>query len=298
MADEEKKKVIIALWGPQDTGKTTTLRKLAQEFLKSITMEADLQVIFSYSGKKIAISTGEDYEGKFEKYITSYNSKEWKSAIFATPTRTEELRSFISSSNENKEVSALLYKLSPDSQNSNNATTLRKLSRVFLNLIEEDADIQISFLYKIYKEDKRIVISTAGDDGKTVKEGADLFKALGADILVTATRTRRKAEDQDDKDKTDDKDVSSIKALEDLEQDKKVRTKAVWIYKSYLTYGKENHVGNTVLQESIDKEQIETIRNTIHEEQAKTIKLVIDNIIEKWEKKAKGNSASSAPTSK
>lgn len=285
-----EKKVIIALWGPQNTGKTTTLRKLAQEFLESITMEADLQVVFSYTGKKIAISTGGDDEDEFEKYITSYNDKEWKSAILAILTRTDELPSFIS---ENKEVSMLLGKLSPDSQNSDNATRLRKLSREFLNLIEKGGDIQIAFPYK----GKRIVISTAGDDGKTVKEGADLFKALKADILVTATRTRRKAEDQDDKDKTDDKDVSSIKALEDLEQDEEVRTKAVWIYKSYLTYGKENHVGNTVLQESIDEEQIETIRNTIHEEQAKTIKLVIDNIIEKWKKKPEGNSASSDPVS-
>ena len=253
-------------------------------------MEADLQVVFSYTGKKIAISTGGDDEDEFEKYITSYNDKEWKSAILAILTRTDELPSFIS---ENKEVSMLLGKLSPDSQNSDNATRLRKLSREFLNLIEKGGDIQIAFPYK----GKRIVISTAGDDGKTVKEGADLFKALKADILVTATRTRRKAEDQDDKDKTDDKDVSSIKALEDLEQDEEVRTKAVWIYKSYLTYGKENHVGNTVLQESIDEEQIETIRNTIHEEQAKTIKLVIDNIIEKWKKKPEGNSASSDPVS-
>ena len=285
--------MIIALWGPQDTGKTTTLRKLAQEFLESITMEADLQVVFSYTDKKIAISTGGDDEDEFEKYITSYNDKEWKSAILATPKEIGKLQSFIGSSNKNKEVSTLLDELSPDSQNLNNATTLRKLSRVFLNLIGKGGDVQIAFPYK----GKRIVISTAGDDGKTVKEGADLFKALKADILVTATRTRRKAEDQDDKDKTDDKDVSSIKALEDLEQDEEVRTKAVWIYKSYLTYGKENHVGNTVLQESINEEQIETIRNTIHEEQAKTIKLVIDNIIEDWEKKPESDSASSDPVS-
>ncbi len=210
-----EKKVIIALWGPQDTGKTTTLRKLAQEFLESITMEADLQVVFSYTDKKIAISTGGDDEDEFEKYITSYNDKEWKSAILATPKEIGKLQSFIGSSNKNKEVSTLLDELSPDSQNLNNATTLRKLSRVFLNLIGKGGDVQIAFPYK----GKRIVISTAGDDGKTVKEGADLFKALKADILVTATRTRRKAEDQDDKDKTDDKDVSSIKALEDLEQD-------------------------------------------------------------------------------
>ena len=179
MADEEKKKVIIVLWGPQDTGKTTTLRKLAQEFL---------------------------------------------------------------------------------------------------SLIEEEGDTQIAFLYK----GKRIVTSTAGDDRDTVEEGADLLKALEADILVTATRARKKPKGQEAK--------CSIKALEDSEWDEEIRTKAVWIYKSYLTYDERE---DTVLKESITKEQAKTIRNTINEEQAKTIKLVIDNIIEEWEKKPEGNSASS-----
>lgn len=171
VADEEKKKVIITLWGPQDTGKTTTLRKLAQEFL---------------------------------------------------------------------------------------------------GLIEEEGDIQIAFPYK----GKRIVISTAGDDRDTVEEGAYLLKTLEADILVTATRTKG----------------GSVDELEKFEG--KIRTKAVWIYKSYLTYDEGE---DTVLKESITKEQAKTIRNTINEEQGKTIKLVIDNIIEEWEKKPEGNSASSNP---
>ena len=217
MADEEKKKVIIVLWGPQDTGKTTTLRKLAQEFLSLIEEEGDTQIAFLYKGKRIVTSTAGDDRDTVEE----------------------------------------------------GADLLKAL---------EEGDIQIGFPYK----GKRIVISTAGDDRDTVEEGADLLKALEADILVTATRARKKPKGQEAK--------CSIKALEDSEWDEEIRTKAVWIYKSYLTYDERE---DTVLKESITKEQAKTIRNTINEEQAKTIKLVINNIIEEWEKKPEGNSASS-----
>ena len=264
--EDKEKKAIIALWGPQSTGKTTTLRKLALEFLKSIKMEEDLQVVFSYAGEKIAISTGGDDKGIFEENTTLYNGKKWIPDILATPTRTKGLQSIIDLITENEEVSTLLDKLSQESQNSDNATTLRKLSREFLNLIEEGADIQIAFHYK----GKRIVISTAGDDGETVEEGADLFKALKADILVTATRSEKDAESK-----------ASVNALENLEKDNDIRTKAIWIYKSSLTYA---HSNDDSLKESITEEQIEIIRNTINEKQAETIKLVIDDIIEGWEK--------------
>ena len=292
----KEKKAIIALWGPQGKGKTTTLRKLAQEFLKSIKMEEDLQVVFSYAGKKIAISTGGDDKGIFEENTTLYNGKEWAPAILATPTRTKELRSIIRKITENEEVSTLLDKLSQESQNSDNATTLRKLSREFLNLIEEGADIQIAFHYK----GKRIVISTAGDDGKTVEEGADLFKALKADILVTATRSEKDAESK-----------ASVNVLENLEKNKKILTKAVWIYKSFLDYVPSNCEGQSKsqgesndkeetepLKESITKEQIEIIRNTINEEQAKTLKATIDLIIDKWEEQSEDNSSPIDPASK
>lgn len=279
----KEKKVIIALWGLQGTGKTTTLRKLAQEFLKSIKMEEDLQVVLSYAGKKIAISTGGDDKDIFEENTTLYDGKEWAPAILATPTRTKELWSIIRPITENEEVSTLLDKLSQESQNSDNATTLRKLSREFLNLIEEGADIQIAFHYK----GKRIVISTAGDDRETVEEGADLFKALKADILVTATRSENNTEGK-----------ASQNALKDLETDDDVLTKAVWIYKSYLTYGESNCVDGKVLKESITKEQIEIIRNTINEEQAKTLKATIDLIIDKWEEQSEDNSTPTDPASK
>lgn len=275
---EKEKKVVIALWGLQGRGKTTTLRKLAQEFLKSIKMEEDLQVVLSYVGKKIAISTGGDDKGIFEENTTLYNGKECAPAILATPTRTKELRSIIGRITENEEVSTLLDKLSQESQNSDNATTLRKLSREFLNLIEESSDIQIAFYYK----GKKIVISTAGDDGETVKEGTDLFKALKADILVTATRIEG----------------GSVDALEAFEEDD-IGTKAIWIYKSYLTYSELNRgKKGKPLKESITKEQIEIIRNTINEQQAKILKATIDLIIDKWEEQSEDNSSPSDPASK
>lgn len=147
-------------------------------------MEEDLQVVFRYKEEKIAISTGGDDKGVFEENTTLYDGKEWAPAILATPTRTKDLRSIIGSITENEEVSTLLDKLSQESQNSDNATTLRKLSRKFLKLIEEKEDIQISFRYK----GRKIVISTAGDSESEVQASTDLFGMLDADILVTATR--------------------------------------------------------------------------------------------------------------
>lgn len=262
-------KKIIALYGPYDTGKTTTLRTLSRIFLELIEEKDDFQVVFHYDkDTKIAISTGGDDKGIFEEDTHLYDGTDWKPHIFATPKRISDILGFINPEDDKKKISTL-HELSPQLQNPDTvATALRKLSREFLKLIEEKenetGDIQIAFCYR----GKKIVISTAGDDKKTVTESTNLFKTLEADILVTATRTEG----------------GSVDALEDFEEDD-IGMKAIWIYKSYLTYSELN-LGKKgkPLKESITEEQIEIIRNTINEEQAKTIKLVIDNIIDEWEK--------------
>lgn len=283
MADEEKKKVIIALWGPQDTGKTTTLRKLALEFLESPDVKEDIQVGFLYNKErptKVVVSTTTEDAGVNTDFYTGLTAQ----TLILTATRIKDETVKIN------EVPKLVKKEDPDPEQekiddnqkqkikeriepiAKESSTLRQFSRKLLASDVVEGDIQIAFPYK----GKRIVISTAGDDRDTVEEGAYLLKALKADILVTATRTKG----------------GSVDELEKFEG--KIRTKAVWIYKNYLTYEERE---DTVLKESITKEQAKTIRNTINEEQAKTIKLVIDNIIEEWEKKPESNSASSDPVS-
>lgn len=76
-------------------------------------------------------------------------------------------------------------------KNTGKTTTLHKLALEFLKLLEEKDDIQIAFRYK----DKKIVISTAGDDKKVVKESIDLSKLMQADILVTAIRAKKSPEE-------------------------------------------------------------------------------------------------------
>lgn len=182
---EKEKKVIIALYGDPNTGKTTTLHKLALELLESIAMEEDLQVVFRYKEEKIAISTGGDDKGIFEEDTDLYKKKkgekkeeeeeevDWKPDTFATPTRTDKINELYR-----------LHSFSEELQNGDKATVLRKLSREFLELIEEKEDIQIAFRYK----EKKIVISTAGDSESEVQASTDLFGMLDADILVAATR--------------------------------------------------------------------------------------------------------------
>ena len=189
MADEEKKKVIIALWGPQDTGKTTTLRTLSRIFLELIEEKDDFQVVFHYDkDTKIAISTGGDDKGIFEEDTHLYDGTDWKPRIFATPKKISEILGFINREDVKKKISTL-HELSPQLQHPDTvAMALRKLSREFLKLIEEKenktGDIQIAFRYK----EKKIVISTAGDTVDEVDESTKLFGMLDADILVTATR--------------------------------------------------------------------------------------------------------------
>lgn len=181
---EKEKKVIIALYGDPNTGKTTTLHKLALELLESIAMEEDLQVVFSYNQKKIAISTGGDDKGIFEEDTHLYDGTDRKPHTFATPKRISEILGFINREDIKKKISTL-HELSPQPQNPDTvAMALRKLSREFLKLIEEKEDIQIAFRYK----EKKIVISTAGDSESEVQASTNLFGMLDADILVAATR--------------------------------------------------------------------------------------------------------------
>lgn len=181
---KKEKKVIIALYGDPNTGKTTTLHKVALELLESIAMEEDLQVVFSYNKKKIAISTGGDDKGIFEEDTHLYDRTGSKPRIFATPKRISEILGFINREDVKKKISTL-HELSPQLQNPDTvAMALRKLSREFLKLIEEKEDIQIAFRYK----EKKIVISTAGDSESEVQASTNLFGMLDADILVAATR--------------------------------------------------------------------------------------------------------------
>lgn len=291
---EKEKKVILALWGPQGTGKTTTLRKLALQFLELPEVKEDIQIGFLVGEKKIVVSTAKD-----DQVNTSF-CEALNAHVLLTATRTKGPREecaqriiadpkSIKEDNtgskqeqvtmQKEEISKLIEPIAMQ----NEITTLRQFSLELLKADVVKGDIQIAFHYK----GKRILISTAGDDGVTVKEGADLFKALKADILVTATRSENNT-----------KGKASQNALKDLETDDDVLTKAVWIYKSYLTYGESNCVDGKVLKESITKEQIEIIRNTINEEQAKTLKATIDLIIDKWEEQSEDNSTPTDPASK
>jgi|GEM_PF-468021 hypothetical protein len=293
MADEEKKKVIIALWGPQGRGKTTTLRKLALEFLESPDVKEDIQIGFLVGEKKIVVSTAKD-----DQVNTSF-CEALHAHVLLTATRGKELgeecaQRIIVHTDLIEEVDTdekqglvrdvqVVNDLISSIANNNEITTLRQFSLQLLKTEVVKGDIQIAFHY----EGKRIVISTAGDDGDVVNEGGNLFKALKADILVTATRSENKAEGK-----------ASQNALGALETDNHILTKAVWIYKSYLTYGESNCADGKVLKESITKEQIEIIRNTINEQQAKILKATIDLIIDKWGELSEGTSSPTDPATK
>ena len=87
MADKEKK-AIIALYGDQNTGKTTTLRKLALEFLKLLEEKDDIQIAFRYQGKKIVISTAGDDKTVVQESIDL--SKLMQADILVTAIRAEK----------------------------------------------------------------------------------------------------------------------------------------------------------------------------------------------------------------
>ena len=138
---------------------------------------------------------------------------------------------------------------------------------------------------------KRIAITTYGDNKEQLQENVDFFNEESCDIYVTATRTSG----------------GSVAELEEFE--KSIGWKAIWIYKSYLTYDPQNSEEQNnppkesidevqsrspeesndkketkPLEESITEEQIEIIRNTINRGLAKTIQSIIDQIITDWEK--------------
>ena len=291
--EDKEKKAIIVLWGPQGTGKTTTLRKLALEFLDSPEVEEDIQVGFllykkpqenSKENSKVVVST---ISGDINQaFCTAFNrslilvtttrvkgeEEEGNINVYAEPKKYKDLVQGVASlEKEIKQQEKIDEELKPKIETSIRSIAQEEIATLcpFLQRLLEsgvvEGDIQIAFHYK----GKRIVISTAGDDRETVNEGRDLFKALKADILVTATRSRGSSRD----------------ALKALEEDGEIKTKAIRIYQSNLTHGESNNEEETEpLKESITAEQIEIIRNTINRGQAKIIKSVIDNIIDEWEK--------------
>ena len=268
------KKVIIALWGPQDTGKTTTLRKLALEFLDSPEVEEDIQVGFLYYKEnekkptKIVVSTIEDarvnadfYTGLMAKtliLVTTVRTKGEgeKNNVVAKLVKKEDAdlkRKKI------KEQAAIDNKLTPKIEElissiandpiANGETAALRLFLLRLLKSEVVGDIQIAFRYK----DKKMVISTAGDGEDVVNESTGLFQKLEADILVTATRTGKK-------------------------------TKG-WLSDFVTSVNSDNKGGNMEL-EWVDKNYatLESEQEQINEAQAKKLFASIDQIITDWEK--------------
>lgn len=282
-----EKKVIITLWGPQDTGKTTTLRKLAQEFLESPDVKEDIQIGFLVGEKKIVVSTAKD-----DQVNTSF-CEELDAHALVTATRAKEpgeecaQRIIVDTkpikkdntgseqeqvtkqeeqiTKQEKEISKLIEPIAMQ----NEITTLRQFSLKLLKSDVVKGDIQIAFHYK----GKRILISTAGDNKKVVDESTRLFDSVGADMLITAISAEIPAKDAPEE-------PSKRTMRTQLEKYKKSISKDVVVDLKW-----KPKVCATSVQEQIN------------EEQAKVIKSIIDQIITDWEKKPKGNSASSDPVS-
>lgn len=123
---------------------------------------------------------------------------------------------------------------------------------------ESDKERRISLTY----EDKKIAITTYGDDDSQLNKNIKFFKEKSCDILVTATRTKGK----------------SVKTLETFE--KEIGRKAIWIAKSYLDYTLKPAKG---LKESLDSSQRDAIFDKINTQQAQCMKDVIDMIIKEWD---------------
>lgn len=189
------KKVIIALYGHANTGKTTTLRKLALQFLELPEVEEDIQIGFLVGKKKIVVSTAKDDK------VNTFFCEELDAHILVTATRTKEpgeecapriivdpksIKEDNTGSDQEQvttqeeEISKLIEPIAMQ----NEITTLRQFSLELLKSDVVKGDIQIAFHYK----GKRILISTAGDTVDEVNESTKLFGMLDADILVTATR--------------------------------------------------------------------------------------------------------------
>lgn len=189
-----KRKVIIALYGLADTGKTTTLRKLALEFLESPDVKEDIQVGFLYNKErptKVVVSTTKD-PGVNTDFYTGLTAQ----TLILTTTRIKDKTVKING------VPELVKKEDPDPEQekiddarkqeikeriepiAKESSTLHQFSQKLLASDVVEGDIQIAFRYK----GQKIVVSTAGDTVDEVDESTKLFGMLDADILVTATR--------------------------------------------------------------------------------------------------------------
>ena len=191
----KEKKVILALWGAKNTGKTTTLRKLALQFLELPEVKEDIQIGFLVGKKKIVVSTAED-----DQVNTSF-CEALDAHVLLTATRTKEpgeecaQRIIVdpksikedNTGSEQEQVTMQeeeISKLIEPVAMQNEITTLRQFSLELLKSEVVEGDIQIAFRYK----GQKIVVSTAGDTVDEVDESTKLFGMLDADILVTATR--------------------------------------------------------------------------------------------------------------
>ena len=205
---EKEKKVIIALYGNPNTGKTTTLRKLALEFLDLLEVEDDIQIGFLYYKEneekptKIVVSTTKDARVNADFY-TGLTAKP---LILVTTTRTKDqtgeinvVAELVKEEGAKRPQKEIDTKLKPKIEELINSkakaqeetATLRQFLRRLLDSGVVEGDIQIAFRY----QGKKIVISTAGDDEKVVKESIDLSKLLQADILVMAIRANESPEE-------------------------------------------------------------------------------------------------------
>lgn len=126
---------------------------------------------------------------------------------------------------------------------------------------ESDKERRVTLIY----EDKKIAITTYGDNGFELNKNTEFFKEESCDILVTATRTKG----------------GSIKALETFETAKEIGRKAIWIAKSYLEYDPSPKKD---LKESLYSSQRNAIFEKINMQQAQCMKDLIDMIIKEWDK--------------
>ena len=270
---KKKEKAIIALYGPEDTGKTTTLRKLALEFLDSPEVEEDIQVGFLYYKEnekkptKIVVSTVEDprvnadfYTGLMAKTLilvtTRTKGEGEKINVVAKSVKKEgaDLKKKIreQAKIDNKltpEIEKLISSIANDPI-ANGETAPLRLFLLRLLKSEVVGDIQIAFRYK----GKKMVISTAGDGVDVVNESTGLFQKVEGDILVTATRSERS---------------NSHEELKQYKEDTiEIGKDAIWIHSSGALLSEKHQKYQTLIDEGL----------------AKTIQSVIDQIITDWEK--------------
>jgi hypothetical protein len=269
---EKGKKVIIALWGPQGRGKTTTLRKLALEFLDSPEVEEDIQVGFLYykgnekKPTKIVVSTTKD-PGVNTDFYTALTAQTLILTTTRTNDQTEEINvdaDLVKKEKADPEQESVDTELQPKIKDfiaskakaQEETTTLRQFSLELLKSEVVEGDIQIAFRYK----GKRILISTAGDNKEVVDESTRLFDSVGAEILITAISAEIPAEDAPEE-------PSKRTIRTQLEKYKKSISKDVVVDLKW-----EPKVCATSEQEQVN------------EEQAKAIKSIIDQMIIDWEK--------------